>query len=260
MPTFGVFNYVQGTIKNLGIENYSILAKDATSPSSSMTIVQLGGLVARMHSGQITNCFTSGKIDVDKAAYVYAGGLVGFAEWGLTIQNSYANLELNVKESDKSFIGGLMGLCGSNVTIDSCYAISDMYVKTKDYRSSHVSALVGTGSGSFYSINISNCFVVSNISFTPAVYTYTKSTLSDFIGIKNDKVKLENIYTSSSSTFEFSYKIDVGAEIILSGTEIDDNSLMNETWVKENLFIDSINQWCFDGTNYPKLKIFDNRI
>lgn len=102
------------TIKNLGIENFTI----DTNLAASNDIVFVGGLIAfgGKHNIKIKNCYVQGKINVDvNSKTTYIGGFVGY-NWGSYyhnyINNSLSNVDINVNldnslfKSSEIYIGG----------------------------------------------------------------------------------------------------------------------------------------------------------
>ena len=55
------------------------------------------------------------------------------------------------------------------------------------------------------------------------------------------------------------YEFDTEYVTLVSyATKLNEDNLKSETWIKENVFSDSIDNWVFDGISYPKLKVFEH--
>ena len=71
----------------------------------------------------------------------------------------------------------------------------------------------------------------------------------------NDSSQLTNNYISSLSAFSFVTEGQVPT-IYLFGTTIEDNYLKNETFIKENVFIEVPEAWMLEVNKYPGLAVF----
>ena len=136
----GLFGYVTGEIKNLGLIDPNV---DAGTGS------QVGSLVGYLREGTITNCYAEGgSVSGDDTI----GGLAG-SNWG-TISNCYSTCSIR----GSSGVGGLVGVYNIG-TINNCYSTGDV--------SGHyiVGGLVGGGGHSFQG-EIINCYSTGNVSGT----------------------------------------------------------------------------------------------
>ncbi len=130
----GLFGYVSGIIKNLGLIDPNV---DAGTGSC------VGSLVG-INSGTITNCYAQGGCVAGESD---VGGLVGSAYNKIT--NCYATANVTGDEC----VGGLVGRNGG--TINSCYAGGSVR------GDSYVGGLVGNN---YLSNIISNCYATGNVS------------------------------------------------------------------------------------------------
>ena len=130
----GLFGYVSGIIKNLGLIDPNV---DAGTGSC------VGSLVG-INSGTITNCYAQGGCVAGESD---VGGLVGSAYNKIT--NCYATANVTGDE----YVGGLVGSSGG--TINSCYAAGSVR------GDSYVGGLVGNN---YLSNIISNCYATGNVS------------------------------------------------------------------------------------------------
>jgi parallel beta-helix repeat protein len=172
----GLFGYVTGVIKDLGLIDAEVDAGTGTLVGSLVgylyygTITncyveggsvsgysRIGGLVGHNRSSTIFNCHTIGSISGDD----YVGGLVGTNEVG-TITNCYASGSV----SGQNRVGGLVGFnhvsCSpagcSGGMISNCYATSSV----SGYLG--VGGLVGENRA-----GITNCYSVGSVSGTTDV-------------------------------------------------------------------------------------------
>ncbi len=103
----GFFGYVDGAsaqVKNLGIIG-NITGND-----------RLGGIVANLVNGAVTNCWFDGHITGDD----YIGGIVGLADGGV-ITNCVTFAAIS---GDKS-TGAVVGSCKSSASVKNCYYTND---------------------------------------------------------------------------------------------------------------------------------------
>ncbi|MDE5563270.1 MAG: InlB B-repeat-containing protein [Clostridiales bacterium] len=120
----GLFGSMYGTVKNIGIDNYSINA----------TNCKYVGALAAMVSGKgvVSQVWTSGNIVVKSNGYCYFGGLIGEFSGG-TATNCYSDGTMAVTAVTDEFckfcVGGLVGSLGftssftkSMATVEHCYA------------------------------------------------------------------------------------------------------------------------------------------
>ena len=90
----GLFGYMQGTVKNLYLDNCSVTGKD-----------YVGGIAGYCH-GTISNCGTKGSCDANAkvSGNKYVGGLAGMARYS-EIHDSYNGSNV----TGNQYIGGLVG-------------------------------------------------------------------------------------------------------------------------------------------------------
>jgi len=102
----GMFAYLLGTVKNLGITNAVV----------SGTETDKIGIVAGRLDGTVNNVYTTGTVTGPTATWAYAGGLGGYSSGG-TFTNSYSLASVTARGG-----GGLVGYCWSGLTMTNCYA------------------------------------------------------------------------------------------------------------------------------------------
>ncbi|MHC4098203.1 MAG: GLUG motif-containing protein [Planctomycetota bacterium] len=128
----GLFEYVSGEIKNLGLIYTNINAGTGNN---------VGSLVGRLRGGTITNCYSTGSV----SGQYRVGGLVGY-NYQSTIGDCYSTGSVSGKDA----VGGLVGL--NSGTISNCYShgsVSGQY---------EVGGLVGLNSGT-----ITKCYSTGDV-------------------------------------------------------------------------------------------------
>ena len=159
----GLFGYVTGEIKNLGVIDPNVNAG---------TGISVGSLVG-INSGRITNCYVKGS---SVTGHLYVGGLVGYNYDG-TISNCYVE---GGSVSGDSYVGGLVG--ENDGIISHCYSTAS--VEGDEI----VGGLVGEND---YSGTIANCYSKGSVSGDEIV--------GGLIGY-NDRGTIINSYSTSSVT------------------------------------------------------------
>ena len=142
----GLFGVVEGTIKNLGIENANVHAKSILIGSSTNNTV-------------IENCYTSGNINGNGG-----GGILGLTAFSpndtidntLEIRSCYSSANI---VSVGNYTGGLVGLISDSCkkcVIEDCYATGD--IKSS---ATVVGGLIGTLSAD--KAVVTNCYATGNV-------------------------------------------------------------------------------------------------
>ena len=222
----GFFDVNEGEIKNLGLENLTIISNG-----------DVGGLV-RKNQGTISKCYVTGKITT--TSYICrAGGLVG--ENIGTISNCYALCDVTATATENSLcaVGGLVGF--SSGEINNCYA-SGKIKGTSEKWVANVGCLVGETSSV-----ITNCFATGTVSSSAKEY----SRSGGIIGVGNWKgtncwyggIKF-TVKKGSSYTYE---------PTNVYGAEINVETLKTVKFQKETLGWSS-DIWNFVEGQYPTLK------
>jgi hypothetical protein len=110
----GLFGYIYGTVKNLGVINVNILSAGENA----------GGLAGK-NRGPISNCYTTGRVEYNGAGNrcYLVGGLIGTSTGD--IYNCYSTCDVSSSATVGSVgVGGLVGNGGSQgVTITNCFAV-----------------------------------------------------------------------------------------------------------------------------------------
>jgi Concanavalin A-like lectin/glucanases superfamily/Dockerin type I domain/The GLUG motif len=138
----GLFGDVNGAeLKNIGLEDVEII--------SSNTLYFCGGLAGILESGVISNCFSTGNINI--AGGWECGGLVGENGPSSTIRDSHSTCNVTAGGNSQN-VGGLVGF--SLGTINNCFSSG---IVTSGDLAFFTGGLVGEG----YIIN--NSFSTGNV-------------------------------------------------------------------------------------------------
>lgn len=128
----GLFGVVEGTVKNLFLDEVSVNAN---------VRYYVGGLVAYA-VGPIENCHIT-KLDMDAVA-PGVGGLIGYATSGNSIYGCSVSGEIAVKSGCQG-VGGFIGSVGKNAQIT--YSGATVSVTAPKERSTNAGGFIGRGNG-----------------------------------------------------------------------------------------------------------------
>ena len=128
----GLFGVVEGTVKNLFLDEVSVNANVG---------YYVGGLVAYA-VGPIENCHIT-KLDMDAVASG-VGGLIGYATSGNSIYGCSVSGEIAVKSACQG-VGGFIGSMGKNAQIT--YSGATVSVTAPKERSTNAGGFIGRGNG-----------------------------------------------------------------------------------------------------------------
>lgn len=128
----GLFGVVEGTVKNLFLDEVSVNAN---------VRYYVGGLAAYA-VGPIDNCHIT-KLDMDAAASG-VGGLIGYATSGNSIYGCSVSGEIAVKSGCQG-VGGFIGSMGKNAQIT--YSGATVAVTAPKERSTNAGGFIGRGNG-----------------------------------------------------------------------------------------------------------------
>lgn len=128
----GLFGVVEGTVKNLFLDEVSVNANVG---------YYVGGLVAYA-VGPIENCHIT-KLDMDAVA-PGVGGLIGYATSGNSIYGCSVSGEIAVKSGCQG-VGGFIGSMGKNAQIT--YSGATVSVTAPKERSTNAGGFIGRGNG-----------------------------------------------------------------------------------------------------------------
>ncbi len=156
----GLFGYISGEIRNLGVTdfniNYTVVGHETAA----------GGIVG-MNNGKIFGCYAIGQINVCSGSNAYIGGLIGGNNNEVaSISNCYADVNVTARTEGKYsviYAGGFIGAASSG-SITKSYAMGNVEVTAA---AGDASAYAGGFAGIFMrNADITNCFATGNTSAT----------------------------------------------------------------------------------------------
>ena len=165
----GLFAYNSGTIRNLGVETFTI------NISRSSGYAYAGGLVG-YNDGEISNCYATGSVTLKGTASsalvkVYAGGLVGYST--KTISNCHAtgsvtaSSQVTVPATSTAIpesyacAGGLVGY--NDGEISNCYATGSVTANGNLPLGSFYALAYAGGLVGYNTQTISNCYATGTV-------------------------------------------------------------------------------------------------
>ncbi len=182
----GIFGYNKGTVKDIGLEDFTVSISNCAKGSYTGSLVGYnvgeviscyatgdvssesgsdfgfaGGLVGYNSEGSIINCYAKGKvISRFHAKTCYAGGLTAYSYIGV-VTNGYATGSVIAESEDSStYAGGLIGLAYSG-SITNCYAKGDVSAETSDdFGNNMAGGLIGQS----YFGNTTSCYAEGDVS------------------------------------------------------------------------------------------------
>ncbi len=152
----GLFGYISGEIKNLGVTDFSINYTVVGHESA------VGGIVG-INNGKISCCYASGKINISSGGNAYVGGLVGGNNSkAALISNCYADVNITAHTGGKYAIiyaGGFVG-AASEGDITKSYSMGNIEATANG---KEATAYAGGFAGIFMrNANITDCFSIGN--------------------------------------------------------------------------------------------------
>ena len=135
----GLFGYVSGTIKVLGIHS-GTLAPDGKSANT-----YVAPLVAYL-TGTVENCYSKAVVSTSITNNIYAGGLVGHVDTAATVKDSYAAGKVSATSSSGfAYAGGFVG--ANKGTIEGSLAFGNVTAKGSNETYSRNGGFVATNDG-----------------------------------------------------------------------------------------------------------------
>ena len=136
----GLFGYVSGTIKNVGIISGTI------APASTAATTYAAPLVGYL-TGTVENCYSKANVTISVTNIVYAGGLIGYMDTaGAFVKNSYASGNVSVTTtSGFAYAGGFVGM--NKGTIHCSLAFGDVTAKGQNDSYSRNGGFVASNPG-----------------------------------------------------------------------------------------------------------------
>ena len=135
----GLFGYVSGTIRNLGIVSGTL------SPSTSAATTYVGPLVAYL-TGNVENCYSHAAVTINVTNIIYVGGLLGHVDTTGNVKDSYASGHVSaISTSGFAYAGGFVG--ANKGAIEGCLAFGDVTAKGSNETYSRNGGFVATNTG-----------------------------------------------------------------------------------------------------------------
>ncbi len=150
----GVFAYVSGTIKNLGVNNVDITGH-----------ARVGGLVGRLNgtSSLIDNCFSTGKVT---GTDYEVGGLVGINRHGGIVKYSWSSADVELSGHRGGGLVGYLKQPDGRGAIENCYSSGSVTANGTSSKS-FFGGLVGNNEGS-----ITNCYSSASVTLNSSVFDF----------------------------------------------------------------------------------------
>ncbi len=235
---YGLFNYSNGTIKNVGVVNYNISIRGGSN---------FIGVIVGYNSGKLYNCKTSGttgQLNGKFSALVYENHGV--------IKNCYT--EGSFKQSEANIGAGLVALNYHKIL--NCYSLCNFDIES--YGSMYVGGLCAKN---YESGQIENCFAVGNLVVKAKIsYSDQNAFVGGLCGL--NKGVIENSYKNNSQTINCtvsSTAVESGI-ICKEGSLVSTDELYNLNILKWLTYENQINLWINENSvwqvlnnDYPKL-------
>ena len=240
----GLFGKISGTIKNLGVENFSIDVNCAEGT------IYTGGLVG-YNNGAIINCYASGSINATANGSGYVGGLIGINSYGSVI-NCYANVDVTSAITANFtyisvYVGGLVG--NNDGSLMNSYATGDIiasvYSSVSDSGSCYAGGLVG-----YNESTLENSFATGNVKASSQSGSCHAGGLTGY-----NSGSITNSYRNEKQQFTVQNKGTVTYESTdTSGSATSIENLQSKEWIGKRLWKNEneIGVWSF-GAGYPTL-------
>ena len=255
--SIGVFVQAQNDaeINNVAISNETILLN-----TGNILDVKAGGIVGWTHRTNIYNSsVTNLNIIADDINSSFSiGGLVGYADQYVSIQNSFVQ-DLDIKENNSLAINGIGGILGSTDPwdpykgIQNCYAVGNIQSSK-----GNIGGIVGAGE----SIHITNCIskvnIVSGANNVAGIIGNLTKMQSSSMNEVTDNIALGNLYSANIETSNI--KRIIGNQDDTENNYAYENQLINGEVVNDNLGgkLISYND-IFKETTYTDKMNFENQ-
>ena len=212
----GLFPYLDGSVKNLGIIKSSITSTSSDNNS------YVGTIAYASTSSTIENCYYSGKISASGAVNTYVGALIGYSDG--TVSHCYSIGNITAKTTNYVYAGGLVGY--SNGSISNSYTTCDV-----SSESSQLRAYAGGFVGYANSGKITKCFAAGDVSAKGSNETYSRN--GGFSGFCANEDIVVDCYKSNSQILT-RYTTN-GSEYCTVGTKSSANELRKLIeWTKDD--------------------------
>ena len=246
-----VFQTVQGTIKNLNIQNITITITKAT--------VAIIGLISSANNAHIINVNIQDEkiaLDTGNNMTVYTGGLIGYMTSSNIENTSINDIQINANDINSTFsIGGLVGSVQTSNTIQNSFVQNIDVTETASLNITGIGGIAGSTDTATTYKNITNCYVIGNINTT-------KGNVGGIVG-KAENIDISNCISKVNITAED----DNVAGIIGRTTRvaspsvnsIEDNLVLGNIY-STNTATESINRIVGSGETTESNYAYDNQL
>ena len=180
----GLFPYLDGEVKNLGIVNVSITSTSTSNHS------YVGVVAYSTENSVVSNCYSTGIITGNCPNYVYVGGFIGYSNG--TISCCYSSCTVIANSTNvMAYAGGFAGYVNSG-NISHCFASGNATAKGANEAYSRNGGFAGYCSSN---ATVENCFKSSS-----QVLTRYASTESEYCTIGETK-NIDELYESIGWNF-----------------------------------------------------------
>ncbi len=252
---FGLFEFHDGYITNLGIEGLNINIMALHEGSYDYFV----GGIAGYSRGIITNSYVIGKIEVNNVLSLIVGGLVGYSSRSV-IEESYSKGEIVAHTRNQVSAGGIVGN-GYTISIKNVY--SEMDITFSSGQNFNIGGILGNTWGRS---EISNAYYIGEI---------TREGNEGWgrvggIVAELSEGTIHNVYTENYLIVDYTYNVTVKNAYVLNPTNFIQNgdeyheSMIDITEITSLSDIDfevdlgmNSGVWDFSG-DYPTLLSVDN--
>ena len=244
-----VFQTVQGTIKNLNIQNITI---------TKATVANIG-LISSANNAHIINVNIQDEkiaLDTGNNMTVYTGGLIGYMTSSNIENTSINDIQINANDINSTFsIGGLVGSVQTSNTIQNSFVQNIDVTETASLNITGIGGIAGSTDTATTYKNITNCYVIGNINTT-------KGNVGGIVG-KAENIDISNCISKVNITAED----DNVAGIIGRTTRvaspsvnsIEDNLVLGNIY-STNTATESINRIVGSGETTESNYAYDNQL
>ncbi len=252
----GLFSSTKNaTIKNLAIENLSIVKKNVLPDVANAKVaLYAGGFAGKMENTIIENCYVSFKQDeifneLTGTTTFYFGGLAGEMTLGCFVNNCFSNVNMTISQTgsqNSSIVAG--GLCGNFVSSSfiNCFSYGNLNCAQNPDESIEGSAETNLGGiagfVSGFNTKIINTYFSGNL-----LTTNTAVTPLSFVGGTVGKITSIASLTPKSGNIDFCYAF-VGNDLALLNFGAENSysleGLQIKTLQQQNLALfENVNSW-----------------
>lgn len=164
------------------------IVEDCSADCTISGSQQCGGLLGRIDAGAVTNCSTTGSVEL---VNYYGGGLVGVSV-DATIKNCNSSVNLKHTSGNYTRCGGLVGQVDGNTVVEKCYATGNV-----EGTGHYAGGLVGVVATDVASLTISKCYATGNVTLpTTGNFAHAGGLLGSIE--KAGTAKIDNCYATGA--------------------------------------------------------------